>query len=131
MVGFKDPEHLHIGWFSAVLDTLVNYVPARLTTILIIMASAILGEDYRNAWRIANRDRAKIASRNHGWQMASMAGALGVQLEKPDQYVVGDQIEELTSTKIIAALRIRNVALILGILFTLPIILVTNYILFL
>lgn len=131
MVGFKDPEHLHIGWFSAVLDTLVNYVPARLTTILIIIASAILGEDYKNAWRIANRDRAKIASRNHGWQMASMAGALGVQLEKPDQYAVGDQIEELTSAKIIAALRIRNVALILGILFTLPIILVTNYFLFL
>jgi adenosylcobinamide-phosphate synthase len=131
MVGFKDPEHLHIGWFSAVLDTIVNYVPARLTTMLIILASAILGEDYENAWRIARRDQAKIPSRNHGWQMASMAGALRVQLEKPDQYVVGDKIEELTSTKIITALRIRNVALILGILFILPIILVTNYYIFL
>jgi adenosylcobinamide-phosphate synthase len=130
MVGFKDPEHLHIGWFSAVLDTIVNYIPARLTTILIIIASAILGEDYKKAWRIARRDQAKIPSMNHGWQMASMAGALRVQLEKPGEYIVGDHIEELTSTKIVTALRIRNVALILGTLFTLPIIFVTNQLFF-
>jgi adenosylcobinamide-phosphate synthase len=130
MVGFKDPEHLYIGWFSAVLDTIVNYIPARLTTILIIIASAILGEDYKKAWRTARRDQAKIPSRNHGWQMASMAGALRVQLEKPGEYIVGDKIEELTSAKIITALRIRNVALILGTLFTLPIILVTNQLFF-
>jgi adenosylcobinamide-phosphate synthase len=52
MVGFKDSEHLHTGWFSANLDTVVNYVPARLTAVLIVLASAIVGEDYRNAWRL-------------------------------------------------------------------------------
>ena len=130
MVGFKDPEHLHIGWFSAVFDTIVNYIPARLTTLLIILASAILGEDYKNARAIARRDQAKIPSRNHGWQMASMAGALRVQLEKPGQYVVGDQIEELDANKIIHALRIRNVAIILGILFLLPVLALTNLYLF-
>ena len=126
MVGFKDPEHLHIGWFSAVFDTIVNYIPARLTTILIIVASAILGEDYKSAWAIARRDQTKIPSTNHGWQMASMAGALRVQLEKPGQYAVGDQIEELDSNKIIRALRIRNVAIILAILFMLPVFLLTS-----
>jgi adenosylcobinamide-phosphate synthase len=126
MVGFKDPEHLHIGWFSAVSDTIVNYIPARLTTILIILASAILGEDYKNAWAIARRDQAKIPSINHGWQMASMAGALRVQLEKPGQYAVGDPVEELNANKIICALRIRNVAIILAILFMLPILLLTS-----
>ena len=130
MVGFKDPEHLHIGWFSAVSDTIVNYIPARLTTILIILASAILGEDYRNAWTIARRDQAKIPSINHGWQMASMAGALRVQLEKPGQYAVGDPVEELNANKIICALRIRNVAIILAILFMLPILLLTSLYLF-
>ena len=126
MVGFKDPEHINIGWFSATLDTIVNYVPARLTTILIVLASAILGEDYKNAWAIAHRDHAKVPSRNHGWQMAAMAGALRVQLEKPGHYVIGDQIEELTSNAIIRALKIRNVAMVLCILFVLPIFLLTT-----
>jgi adenosylcobinamide-phosphate synthase len=126
MVGFKDPENLHIGWFSAVSDTIVNYIPARLTTLLIILAAAILGEDYKSAWKIARRDQAKIPSINHGWQMASMAGALRIQLEKPGQYAVGDPIEELDADKIIRSLRIRNVAIILAILLTLPVLLLTN-----
>jgi adenosylcobinamide-phosphate synthase len=130
MVGFRDTENINIGWFSATLDTIVNYIPARLTTILIILASAILGEDYKNAWAIARRDQAKVPSLNHGWQMAVIAGALGVQLEKPGHYIIGDPIEELTSDKIIRTLRIRNVVLILCILFMLPIILLIILFLF-
>jgi adenosylcobinamide-phosphate synthase len=130
MVGFKDPEHLHIGWFSAVTDTIVNYIPARLTTLLIILASAILGEDYKNAWAIARRDQTKIPSINHGWQMASIAGALRVQLEKPGQYAVGDPVEELDANKILRSLRIRNVAIILAILLMLPVLFLTNVYLF-
>ena len=126
MVGFKDPENLHIGWFSAVFDTIVNYVPARLTTLLIILAAAVLGEDYKNGWKIARRDQAKIPSTNHGWQMAAMAGALLVQLEKPGQYAVGDPDEELDADKIIRSLRIRNVAILLAIVLTLPVLLLTN-----
>jgi adenosylcobinamide-phosphate synthase len=122
MVGFKDSEHIHIGWFSATLDTIVNYVPARLTAVLIVLASAILGEDYKNAWTSARRDHAKTPSRNHGWPMAAMAGALRVQLEKPGQYILGEQDEPLSSSKIIQALKIRNAAIILCILLTLPII---------
>jgi len=129
-VGFKDPEHIHIGWFSATLDTVVNYIPARLTTILIILASAILGEDYKNAWAIAHRDQAKVPSRNHGWQMAAMAGALRVQLEKPGHYVIGDPIEKLTPNKIMHTLKIRNLTMILCILFMLPILLLTALFLF-
>ncbi len=130
MVGFKDPEHINIGWFSATIDTIVNYIPARLATILIILASAFLGEDYKNAWTISHRDQAKVPSLNHGWQMAAMAGALRVQLEKPGHYVIGDQVEELTSKKIIQALKIRNIAIILFIIFMLPILLLTNLYLF-
>jgi len=116
MVGFKDPEHIHIGWFSATLDTIVNYIPARLTTILVVLASAILGEDYKNAWAIAHRDQAKVPSINHGWPMAVMAGALRVRLEKPGYYAVGDEIEKLSSAHVFRALRIRNVVLVLFVL---------------
>jgi adenosylcobinamide-phosphate synthase len=131
MVGFKDSEHIHIGWFSANLDTMVNYVPARLTAVLIVLASAILGEDYKNAWAIARRDHAKTPSRNHGWPMAAMAGALRVQLEKHGQYILGEQKEPLSSSKIIHALKIRNAAIMLCTLFVLLIILLTRLYLFL
>jgi adenosylcobinamide-phosphate synthase len=126
MVGFKDSEHINIGWFSATLDTIVNYVPARLTAVLIVLASVILGEDYKNAWAIACRDHAKTPSRNHGWPMAAMAGALHVHLEKPGQYILGEKAEPLTPSKVIRALKIRNVAIILCILFVLPLILLTR-----
>ena len=130
MVGFKDPENINIGWFSAVFDTIVNYIPARLTTLLIILASAIIGEDYKNAWKIACRDQAKIPSTNHGWQMAAMAGALNVQLEKPGQYAVGDPIEDLNSNKIIRSMKIRNAAIILAIILTIPILILSNFVFF-
>jgi adenosylcobinamide-phosphate synthase len=130
MVGFKDSEHINIGWFSANLDTFVNYIPARLTAVLIVLASAILGEDYKTAWAIARRDHAKTHSRNHGWPMAAMAGALRVQLEKPGQYVLGEPIEELTANKITHALKIRNIAIILCALLILPIILLTRLYIF-
>ena len=122
MVGFKDKEHINIGWFSANLDTIVNYIPARLTAVLIVVASAFLGEDYKNAWTIARRDHARTPSRNHGWPMAAMAGALRVRLEKPGQYFLGEQTEPLSSSKIIHALRIRNAAIVICVLLALPII---------
>jgi len=121
MVGFKNKEHINTGWFSANLDTVINYIPTRLATVLMVAAAAILGEDYKNAWRIARRDHAKTPSRNHGWPMGAMAGALRVQLEKPGQYILGDPAEELTSNKIIRALRIRDVTIILCILLFLPV----------
>ncbi|MBN1357469.1 cobalamin biosynthesis protein [Candidatus Bathyarchaeota archaeon] len=126
MVGFKDEVHLHTGWFSANLDTVINYVPARFTAILIVLASALLGEDYKNSWAIAKRDHTRTPSRNHGWPMAAMAGALRVQLEKPGQYILGELDEPLTPDKILLALKIRNMALILCVLFSLPIILLTR-----
>jgi adenosylcobinamide-phosphate synthase len=126
MVGFKDEVHLHTGWFSANLDTLINYIPARFTAILIVIASALLGEDYKNAWAIAKRDHARTPSRNHGWPMAAMAGALRVQLEKPGQYILGEPTEQLTPNKILKALKIRNVSLLLCVIFSLPIILLTR-----
>ena len=127
MIGFKDTEHINTGWFSATIDTIVNYIPARLTTILIIAAAAILGEDYKNSWKIASRDHTKVPSRNHGWQMAAIAGALNVQLEKPGKYLVGDPIEELTPKKIMQALKIRDVAIVLCVLVALPIFLVIGF----
>jgi len=91
-----------------------------------IIAAAIIGEDYKNAWKIAQRDRKKIASRNHGWQMATIAGALHVQLDKPGHYIVGDKIEELNADKILTALKIRDISIILSILLFLPVLIIVR-----
>jgi len=112
-IGFKDPENINVGWFSAMLDTIFNYIPQRLSAFLIVLASATLHEDYRNSWKVARRDKSKIPSINHGWPIAAMAGALRVKLEKPGYFAVGDEIEELTLEHIIRALRIRNMVILL------------------
>ncbi len=113
MVGFKTKEHINTGWFSANLDSFVNYIPTRLTALLMILSALILRLDSKNAWRIAKRDHAKTPSRNHGWPMAAVAGALRVQLEKPGQYILGDAQETLTGKKILDALRIRDLTIVL------------------
>lgn len=124
-IGFKNPENINVGWFSAMLDTVANYIPQRLSAFLIVLASAVLQRDFRNSWKIAQRDQAKIPSINHGWPIAAMAGALRVKLEKPGYFAVGDEIEELTVEHIIRALRIRNMAILLFFLIALiPLIIV-------
>ena len=126
MVGFTDKEHINTGWFSANLDTIINYVPSRLTTALMIAAAAILGDDYKSAWKIARRDHKRVQSRNHGWQMAAIAGALHMQLEKPGRYTVGDPLEVITPDKIMRALKVRDLSIVLCILLVLPIIVVVG-----
>jgi adenosylcobinamide-phosphate synthase len=127
MVGFKDKEHINTGWFSANLDTIVNYIPTRLTALLMIVAAAILRMDAKNAWRIASRDHKKTPSRNHGWPMAAMAGALRVQLEKPGQYILGDVQEPLTGNTILGALRIRDVTIVLWALLCVVVMVVVRF----
>jgi adenosylcobinamide-phosphate synthase len=124
MVGFKDKEHINTGWFSANLDNIVNYVPSRFTAVLMIISAAILGYDYKAAWQIAKRDHKRVQSRNHGWQMAAIAGALHIQLEKPGKYTVGDPLEVITPDKILKSLKVRDISIVLCILIVIPIIVV-------
>jgi adenosylcobinamide-phosphate synthase len=126
MVGFKDKEHFNTGWFSANLDTVINYIPTRITALLMVISAAILKMDYRNSFKIAIRDHRKTPSRNHGWPMAAMSGALRVQLEKPGQYILGDNLEPMTGRKILAAIQIRDVTIILWLFLCILIVTVTR-----
>jgi len=90
MVGYKDEDNLFIGWFSAKMDTIANYIPARLTAILMIFASFVLRENWRKSIKILKRDRKNTESPNAGWTISTMAGALNIQLEKPGFYLIGD-----------------------------------------
>src|SRR5207245_2295964 len=79
----------YLGKAAARLDDLLNLVPTRLAA-LALVAGAPLAADGRRALRTARRDHALTASPNAGWTMAAMAGALGVVLEKPGAYRLGE-----------------------------------------
>jgi len=120
MLGYKDQEHRNIGWFSAKVDTIANYVPARLTAALMTLAALFLGENWKESRRILQRDRRNTASLNAGWTLAAMAGALSVQLEKPSFYKLGDG-EGLSPIHITRALRIMVLtAVLFGVLVVFP-----------
>ncbi len=128
MVGYKNAENKNIGWFSANLDTIANYIPARLTAILMVAAAAILGENLRESWRILQRDKAKTTSVNAGWTISAMAGALDTQLEKQNCYILGDD-NGITPDHINRALHVMTVtAALFGLMIIVPILALKIYI---
>jgi adenosylcobinamide-phosphate synthase len=86
MVGHKDERYGNFGWFSARLDDAANYLPARITGLLIVAAGYILKKDFRQAFKIMRRDGARHASPNSGVPEAAMAGALGIRVGGPSTY---------------------------------------------
>ncbi len=89
MVGYRGGGFEYLGKAAARLDDLLNLVPARLAA-LALVAGARVAADGRRALRIARRDHSLTASPNAGWTIAAMAGALGVVLEKPGAYRLGE-----------------------------------------
>ena len=88
MVGYKNDKYLNFGWAAAKFDDVVNYVPARLAALLMILGAALLRMDAKNAWKIYVRDRFNHASPNSAHTEAVMAGALQVKLAG-DAYYFG------------------------------------------
>jgi adenosylcobinamide-phosphate synthase len=81
MIGHRDEKYLHFGWFSAKLDDIANYVPARISGFLISVSSLIIGgRGFRESFGTMLRDGRKHLSPNSGISEAAMAGALGVRL---------------------------------------------------
>jgi adenosylcobinamide-phosphate synthase len=128
MVGYKTAEYKNIGWFSAKLDTLTNYVPARLTAYLMVGAAFFLREDWRESWRILQRDKHKTASPNAGYTISAMAGALNVQLEKQGYYTLGDD-HGISFEHIPKALRVMTMtAVLFGLVVVLPVLVLRIYV---
>ena len=86
MVGYMDEKYRDIGWSSAKLDDALNYIPARLTALLMICAAFLTKLDGRNAFRIVCRDHANHKSPNCAWSEAAAAGALHIQLGGTHEY---------------------------------------------
>ena len=90
MIGYKTNIFKNIGWFAANCDTILNYIPSRLTGFVMIFSAMILGYDWKRSYKIMIRDGGKTQSPNAGYPMAAIAGALGTRFEKIDHYFLGD-----------------------------------------
>ncbi len=112
MVGYKNEENIIIGWFPANLDDLANYIPARITGIIMVLSAALIGLDWRRSFHIMMVDARKTPSPNSGYPMAAAAGALGVQLVKKDYYTLGEDINPLNKEVIDQALLLTEVTII-------------------
>jgi adenosylcobinamide-phosphate synthase len=86
MVGYRNERYLHYGWASARADDLANFLPARLTWLLLSLAALLCGKSGTAGYRIGWRDGRKHPSLNAGWAEATMAGALAVKLGGPSTY---------------------------------------------
>ncbi len=128
MIGYKTDLFRNLGWFGANCDKVLNFVPSRLTSMMMILASIIVGGDWRNSVQVMRRDGSKTESPNAGFPMATMAGALGVRFEKLDHYVLGDGNTEFTEKHFKTAISIMRVTSVLfAMLFTIPTIVVLSY----
>lgn len=86
MFGYKNDKYMEFGFFPAKLDDVVNYIPARLCGIIIIISAFILKYNYKNSYKIYMRDRYNHTSPNSAHPEAAMAGALGLKLGGPNYY---------------------------------------------
>lgn len=89
-LGYKEEEFRDVGWFSAKADTIINFVPARLEALLIILLSPIVKGSIRRSWDTYKRYRRATESVNAGHPMAAASGCLSVRLEKIGSYVIGE-----------------------------------------
>lgn len=123
MVGYKNKQYQNFGWASAKLDDLLNFLPARISGILIIAAACLTtGLNGKKAWQIFWRDRRKHPSPNSAHGEAAMAGALRIQLGGEISYqgvksmkpLLGDLIEKLEPKHIRKAQQLMVVTSLLG-----------------
>jgi adenosylcobinamide-phosphate synthase len=117
MIGHLDDRYRYFGWASARLDDVANWIPARVTALVIIVSAGVVfrtGESMKRAWYVLRRDGKKHASPNSGHPEAAMAGALGVQLGGITSYegipvarpVLGESVRSLNPPCIDEALRV-------------------------
>ena len=121
MLGYKNEKYLYFGRFPARMDDVFNYVPSRITALLMTAAAFLTGMDGKNAWKIYLRDRRKHASPNAAQTEAVCAGALRVRLAGDAVYFgklykkeyLGDSLRPIESEDIRRAGRLMYVTAVL------------------
>ena len=86
MLGYKNEKYIHFGWAAARLDDVTNFIPSRVSGLLIVASSFIAGKDAKSSFLTMLRDARKHPSPNAGFPEAAMAGALGMRMGGPAFY---------------------------------------------
>ncbi|MBR6992863.1 MAG: cobalamin biosynthesis protein [Methanobrevibacter sp.] len=113
MLGYKSDELIHIGFFPAKIDDILNYIPSRIAGLFVVISAFILGLDGKNSFNVMMRDARKCPSPNSGYTMASTAGALNIQLIKKDTYILGDSNKEIVADDISKAVNLSKLSIVL------------------
>jgi len=109
MVGYHG-KYEYLGKFASRLDDVLNFIPARLTALLLVLATFLSRRDARSSWQTVLSDHSKTESPNSGWSMSAMAGALNVQLEKVGHYKLGRASAALVPATIDVAIKLMLIA---------------------
>lgn len=124
MVGYKNQRYRYFGTAAARLDDIVNWIPARLSAVLILIIAPLAGMEGAEPWWIWKRDRRKHASPNSAQTEAAMAGVLGVQLAGDASYfgeihhkpTLGDDLRPIEPIDILRANRLLLLASLTAVL---------------
>jgi len=130
MVGYKNKKYIDFGWFSAKADDLANFIPARLSAVLMIISSFLSGYDYKLAAKIYLRDRNNHSSPNSAHTEAVAAGALNIALGGPNYYggvlfekpYIGEKIKTPEVSDILKIFKLMYITSFLSLLLSLIII---------
>ena len=122
MLGYVEPPYKNVGLIPAKLDDAFNFIPARLSALVMLAAGAITGLDAKNGWRIFRRDRHKHASPNSAQTESVCAGLLGLRLAGDAWYhgvlhkkeYIGDALREIEPEDIPRACRLMYATAILA-----------------
>ncbi len=114
MLGYVEPPYRDFGFVPAKMDDVMNYLPARLSGLLMLAAGTLLGMDAKNGWRIFRRDRYNHASPNSAQTESVCAGLLGLRLAGDAWYhgalhkkpYIGDPVREVEPEDIPRACRL-------------------------
>ena len=124
MLGYRNERYLYYGRTAARLDDVANYIPARITFILYVLAAAILRHDWRKAVKITIRDAHKHPSPNGGYAEAPVAGALHIHLGGYNTYgdkttfraYMGDNLRPLRARLIVKTAGLMYICTVLGLI---------------
>lgn len=125
MVGYTTDELKDIGYVAAKMDDVLNYVPARIAGVYVVISAYLLKLDGKNSYKIMMRDARNCPSPNSGYTMASTAGALNIQLIKKETYILGNADKEINKDDISKAVDLSKMAMAL---FTLTILILLTLI---
>ena len=123
-VGYKNDKYYYLGFASAKIDDIANYIPARLGVILLPLGSLFTGFNFKDALKIGIRDRKNHKSPNCAFSEGAVAGALGIQLGGTNVYfgkevykpTIGDKTREIEIEDIVRTNKIMYSSSIISII---------------